>query len=193
MEAVVLEALKDRMLTDDLAQRFVQEFRQEFQRLSADQSRGRKRLEDRLIRARREINNLTQNFLNGVVSPTLAKLLGNREDEIEEIQRQIAGDASPLPTILPHPKLLDVYREKVGALQTALKLSSERTEAVGIIQKLVDRIVVSADGDDVVLEIEASGAKLVDFAMAKKNPRRSGDRSVSVVAGVGFEPTTFRL
>ena len=137
--------------------------------------------------------NLTQNFLNGVVSPTLAKLLENREDEIEELQRQIADDASPLPTILPHPKLLDVYREKVGALQTALKLSSERIEAVGIIQKLVDRIVVSADGDDVLLEIEASGAKLVDFAMAKKNPRRSGDRSVSVVAGVGFEPTTFRL
>ena len=80
----------------------------------------------------------------------------------------------------------------VAALQDARTLLETRDD----IRALVGRIVVSpaADGG-AALWLEGDLAGILSLASGTKTPARLGDARVltSVVAGVGFEPTTFRL
>jgi hypothetical protein len=109
-------------------------------------------------------------------------------------------DAMDEPVRL-HPNLAAIYRRKVAALQNLLEDDSTRTEAVEIIRSLVDQVIFRPAAE-VGLEVELVGdiAKMVHLAQSSnENSPVSGAvhdefvRSVKVVAGVGFEPTTFRL
>jgi hypothetical protein len=57
------------------------------------------------------------------------------------------------------------------------------------------RIVLTPEGDVLRAELHGDLAVLARFAQAKEGRAESGDSALrlSVVAGVGFEPTTFRL
>jgi site-specific DNA recombinase len=98
-----------------------------------------------------------------------------------------------------HPNLPAVYRSKVEKLAEALNAPSTAAEAGEIMRDLIDRIVLtSVEG---VLQAELFGDLAAIMAMAEA-PARANKRPgppaeepglLSVVAGVGFEPTTFRL
>lgn len=72
-----------------------------------------------------------------------------------------------------------------------------RTEAAHALQELIETVtIMTADvGAGVSAEIASSTSKLAAFAANENNPlsRGSGGCATVVVAGVGFEPTTFRL
>ncbi len=105
-----------------------------------------------------------------------------RQDEVAE--RLAAGQAD-LPDI--HPNIAIVYRRKVERLAEALADPRDRDEAADAIRGLIVRIVLTPGDLGIVLEWAGSGSgkRVTD------TPR--GEVSVSVVAGIGFEPTTFRL
>jgi site-specific DNA recombinase len=102
------------------------------------------------------------------------------------------------PPIRLHPNLAQVYRRKVEQLQQALNDPEIRDEAIEVLRSLLESVVIApADGG---LEIEIVGeiAHMIEIGMEdgkRKGPvlNESTGRSVKVVAGVGFEPTTFRL
>ena len=92
-------------------------------------------------------------------------------------------------------------RRKVAALQNLLENDATRTAAVEIIRSLVDQVIFRPTAE-AGLEVELVGdiARMVHLAQnSNENSPVSGAvhdefaRSVKVVAGVGFEPTTFRL
>jgi site-specific DNA recombinase len=100
-----------------------------------------------------------------------------------------------------HPNLAALYRRKVATLHDLLESDATRTEAVEIIRSLVDQVTFRLTADD-ALEIELVGdlARMVHLAQnSSENSPIAGAVheefacSVKVVAGVGFEPTTFRL
>ena len=105
--------------------------------------------------------------------------------------------ASRIPDI--HPNVAGIYRRKVARLADALDNPGERDEAASAIRGLIDRIVLTPGarrgemgaalhGDlGAILEWTGNGHE-----KTKTDIPMSG-MSVSVVAGVGFEPTTFRL
>src|SRR5262249_14569685 len=116
-----------------------------------------------------------------------------------EVAKEL-GSLSEEPVRL-HPNLADLYRQKVIALQDLLESDDTRTEAVGMIRSLVEGVIFRPT-PEAGLEIELVGdiAGMVHLAQnANGNSPVSGAvhdefmRSVKVVAGVGFEPTTFRL
>ena len=70
-----------------------------------------------------------------------------------------------------------------------------RLAAIGVIQALITRIAIYGEGDMAEAEVELDPAHIVGLA-ATKAPAHdlNGLRnSMAMVAGVGFEPTTFRL
>ena len=99
-----------------------------------------------------------------------------------------------------HPNLAAIYQRKVAALQDLVQNDATRTEAMEIIRSLVDQVALRPIAET-ELEIELVGdiANIVHLAHFNENSPVSGAvhdefaRSVKVVAGVGFEPTTFRL
>ena len=98
-----------------------------------------------------------------------------------------------------HTKLPELYRSKVGRLAEALNAPDTVAEAAEIMRGLIDRIILTPQGDALRAELHGDLAVLARFAQGKEGRAEStgdsGDSALrlSVVAGVGFEPTTFRL
>ena len=98
----------------------------------------------------------------------------------------------------PGLPVAEIYRRKVADLHAALADGETHSEAVAILRDLIDKVVVTAtDGG---FEVELVGEIIHMLALAQQKAALDGaafgdlyESSVSLVAGVGFEPTTFRL
>ena len=90
------------------------------------------------------------------------------------------------------------YHSKVSNLADALNKPSVRCEAAEALRVLIDQVVLtpSAEGYDIDLHGDLAG--ILALASAQNAKTAVADvagavSQVSLVAGVGFEPTTFRL
>ena len=97
-----------------------------------------------------------------------------------------------------HPCLSDLYREKIENLSAALKEPGVKLEATQILRSLVTEIRMLPDPTapgrhGIELVGELAGILALSDADMTKPPRLARAGSDSMVAGVGFEPTTFRL
>jgi site-specific DNA recombinase len=99
-----------------------------------------------------------------------------------------------------HPNLPALYQKKVQQLAAALNEPGTASEAAEIIRGLIDRIVLTAS--DGILQARLYGDLAAIMACAEGNqlwpasnvPGSTGPGTLlSVVAGAGFEPATFRL
>ena len=88
------------------------------------------------------------------------------------------------------PKL---YRRKVGQLVLLLEDHDLRFEAMEAIRSLIDHIEVHPGNKrgDCSLVLVGALAGILAFATNKNTTHEGG--TFLLVAGVGFEPTTFRL
>ncbi len=99
--------------------------------------------------------------------------------------------AVELPADLPA-----LYRSHVADLVGTLTDEAVAGPAADELHTLVDTVVVSWDEDVNLhaLEIRGKLLELLSFGESKKAASLAGAAcSVKLVAGVGFEPTTFRL
>ena len=102
LEAATLAVLHHHLLTEDHAQLFADEFRREVARVTRAKTRDVDEASARLKDVEHEIENLAANMLTGVASPTLLRMLSEREAEKARLERV----AAPMAAILPHPSLL---------------------------------------------------------------------------------------
>ena len=91
-----------------------------------------------------------------------------------------------------HPNLAELYRQKVTNLAEALNDEHTRLEAAECIRELIEEIrLVPENGK---LRVELYGELAALLRLANGHPRSKGTGvQITLVAGVGFEPTTFRL
>ena len=101
-----------------------------------------------------------------------------------------------------HPNLALVYKRKVESLVSALNSDAAREEAAEILRGLIQSIVLhpdngSSDGHRIELSGELGAILQLGRMPEAKNTKahhNGGPASqLTLVAGVGFEPTTFRL
>jgi hypothetical protein len=94
--------------------------------------------------------------------------------------------------ILPHPALLKLYHREDGGPGGVAQRRQDSHQAAETMAWLINSFTIHP-GPKSEAEVVAELGKLVRFAI-NDNGKRDGQGSfVSVVAGVGFEPTTFRL
>jgi hypothetical protein len=95
-----------------------------------------------------------------------------------------------------HPNFQELYRRKVVRLQQILDDEATRPQAVEVIRSLIERIEVHPGQKRGQCEVIIVGALAQILAYARQKttaaPLRDGGTFL-MVAGVGFEPTTFRL
>ncbi len=197
LEAATLSILQHSLLTEEHTRLFAAEFGREVERITTTASQQDRATADRLGVVTHEIENLAANMLAGVLSPTLAKLLSEREAEKVCLEARLAQQAVSAPSvkILPHPALLRLFKEKVGKLCDTLNDQTVRGEAAEILSTLIESVTIYPEGEHgPEAEVVAKVADLLAFA-ANDNAARGGgvSSSVAVVAGTGFEPVTFRL
>ena len=185
------------MMAPELISAFVEEFNTELRRLAgsaaAENTAARRALAD----VERKIAGIMRAIEDGAYNPSLKERLTALEREKEAASARLAS-AQPKPIVHLHPALPDLYKRKVADLSAALNEHGAGTEVVAIIRSLIDRVMLTPmDG---VLNAELFGdlATLVRFAEASEPPQHNAGSAgepalLSVVAGIGFEPMTFRL
>ena len=101
-------------------------------------------------------------------------------------------EAAPPPVPRLHPNIAEVYRQKIASLGEALNDENTRTEAAECFRGLIEEIRLVPEKGRLKIELFGELAALINLANGRA---RSGGTGVQVtmVAGVGFEPTTFRL
>ena len=124
--------------------------------------------------------------------------------EAEVLTMKSELDSAPSPAPILHPNLAELYRRQVENLHEALNAPDSRTEAAEILRGIIERINVTPLGRS-SFEIDLTGdiVNMIEFAESGLQTKKAAPKeatvpdayrsSVKVVAGVGFEPTTFRL
>jgi site-specific DNA recombinase len=199
IEARVLSGLKDQLLAPDLLNIFISEFHAEINRLQANQQRDLGARRGRLDAVGRKIAGIVSAIEAGNYNRSLTDRLSALEEEQKQLEEEI-GHSPSNHTIRMHPGLASIYSDKVAKLETSLNDSEIRTEAVEILRSLIDRVELHPRQKAKGLDAHLHGdlAQILNFCeneTTKKRLPSSKEQGslLSVVAGVGFEPTTFRL
>ena len=200
IERWIVEALRHQLMAPEQVREFIRTFNDEVNRTRRDCGHRRDGLQREQKSLERRIDTLLEAFVSGALKgASVQTKLEALEGRQAEVAKELAN-LSEEPVRL-HPNLAALYRQKVAALQDLMDSDATRTEAVEIIRSLVEQVIFRPTAE-AGLEIELVGdiAGMVHLAQnSNENSPVSGAvhdqfaRSVKVVAGVGFEPTTFRL
>ena len=102
-----------------------------------------------------------------------------------------------MPTL--HPNLAELYRKKLAQFRKTLETSRLRQETLDSLRGLIEKVRLYPTKDGFRVELTGDIANIVEAANDKGNSDKQSTMdedtvcSLKVVAGVGFEPTTFRL
>ena len=196
LEVRVLDGLKDRLLAPDVAAEAMRAYTEEMNRLNRERRLSVDTDRRALADVERKIKDVVTVIENGGYKPALLDRLDELELQRGNLRERLARAAAVPPDV--HPNVSEIFRAKVARLTETLNDPADRAEAAHAIRNLITRVVLTpADGPG---EIKATlegelGTILEWIARQTTNTGRTKARgvSVSVVAGVGFEPTTFRL
>ncbi|MFB6261335.1 MAG: recombinase zinc beta ribbon domain-containing protein [Thiohalorhabdaceae bacterium] len=197
LEGLILEALRQRLMEPDLVEEFIAAFHAEVNRQRGQAAAEHQRKQRELTQVQKRIDGLVEAIADGLRSEGPQQKLDELEQRAASLKHEIAEAEQPAPRL--HPNLSSLYRERVAQLHDALQDPDEGQHALEVLRGLIERVEISPDASGEGLEIELVGAiaQMVETALqgqhekAALSGRAAG--SVKVVAGVGFEPTTFRL
>jgi site-specific DNA recombinase len=129
-----------------------------------------------------------------------------RMRELEAREDVLKGLLAEEPTDIPdiHPNVSGIYRKKVERLTEVLNTPEDRNEAAEAIRALVEKITLRPGPNRGEIDATLHGelgtilgwiaAQAVGKTRKRETPAAFATGvSVSVVAGTGFEPVTFRL
>ncbi len=126
------------------------------------------------------------------------------QKELERRQKELEVHLSAVPADVPdiHPRVADIYRRRVERLAESLANPDDRDKAAEAIRGLIKRIVISPGKKRGEMDITLCGdlGNIIQWVANNTGERTKGVTvtpqggvTVSVVAGAGFEPTTFGL
>ena len=209
IEARVLSGLRERMLTPELVQAAVSGFEKELANHARLAGTERLQITRELEQIDRGLKRVMQAIEEGEWSETLKTRLKELEGKKASLTVRLKNLDAPAPARL-HPNAAAIYRTKVADLQTALGGTDiHGIEAAAVLRQLIEKVVLTPDArapDG--LQVDLFGDLATIFAMASSVPalRRAANQGLggdtrtsvlgsqlSVVAGTGFEPVTFRL
>ena len=116
------------------------------------------------------------------------------ESRKTDLKNKLTVVPAPQPRL--HPRLADVYRNKVANLVEALNAPDTVGDAAEAIRGLIEAVRLVPEEGERRIEIYGELAALISLGQEHKRKHPGGDTSgvqVTLVAGAGFEPATFRL
>ena len=198
LEETVLSGLRDRLMTEEHLDLFCKEYTKEY---NANRTAARAVHDQqiaRLSRISQDLERLVDALIDGVPADRVKTRMQALEAEKAELEAMTSAEPLEALTVL-HPAMSELYKNSVMNLSHALTRQDTQAEAMDLLRGLIDRIVIhppNADAGDVLIDIEGDLAGILSVAdKSKKAAGLSPDdlMQIKLVAGVGFEPTTFRL
>ena len=192
LEEAILTSLRQNLMEPDLVREFIDEYHRELNRARAAADADVIAKRNELSRVERGITRVIEAIKDGVPAAAIKEELITLEERKEALKAELAAAPQPVPRL--HPKIAKMYREQVASLHDALNSEDTRTAAASVLRSLIQEIRLHPN-EAGSLDIELVGDLAQILSLANKNPRRAGPTGVQVtlVAGAGFEPATFRL
>ena len=199
LEHRVLTSLRTRLMAPELVSVFIEEYTREVDRQARDHAAANAGLERDAAAVDRKIAGILSAIEDGLYSPSMKQRLADLESKKREIEGRIAEPSPATPRI--HPNVHKVYERKVADLVATLNGGNVRAEAADILRGLIDKIVLSpmTGARGCSITVHGDLATILAFCETGGAQKEKGSNAIasepkiSVVAGVGFEPTTFRL
>ena len=203
------------MLAPELVAEFVAEFAAECARLNRDRASEETELHKERGAVERSLNGIMGAIEGGAWNDILRVRLTELETRRTQIDAELAAAVVPAPVTL-HPNAAGLYAVRVGELEAALNNPDLIVEATRTIRLLVRQIVLTPDDASANgLAVDLHGDLALILSLASGGTARKGAPSTSLakneklptalanagamgsqltgVAGIGFEPMTFRL
>ena len=205
LERRVLNGLKDGLLTPELIKGFVERFTAEIAASTKTADADKLRVERDL----RDVGKRVAGVLQAVESGTWSKALSTRLAELEARQTSLQSELETLskprlPLALP-PDAASIYRGLVSDLAASLDVPELRGPASEQLRSLISVVMLTPDArkpNDLRVELSGDVAEVLGLATRRAGVGRGrmSDQvyadlvgQLTVVAGTGFEPVTFRL
>jgi hypothetical protein len=197
LEQRVLNGLRDILLGNErLIDEFTAEFKRELTRLQKEEHGAKRRLLKELQDVERGIKRCLDFITGGDGDPgSVRDHLRHLEARKREIDADLKSQQDGADVAI-HPNLPELYRKKVAKLQQALQHEATRPQVVETIRSLIDRIEILPGRARGHCEVTIVGAlaHILAFAQQKTTAASTkGGGTSLMVAGVGLEPTIFRL
>jgi site-specific DNA recombinase len=187
VEDRLLKAIREDLASDEYFKWFHSEMRRIRRERSETLGRDRAAREAHLTKLRAEVANLVDAIATGSLrsSPALAARLSATEVKLASLESQaIADDAEMAKVAELLPRVSDRYKTLLANLGTALRRNV--VAARDALRALI--------GDSVVVRPAADRKHLVaEISVVEMAQRLGNSGNIIMVAGVGFEPTTFGL
>jgi hypothetical protein len=120
IEARVLVGLKERLLAPDLVAEFIAAVQDEVERARTSRKAARSQHDKKLAAVERRIAGILTAIEDGLYDPGMKERLATLRAEKAELEANAAEPAEADLQVLMHPRLPDLYRRKVEALERVL-------------------------------------------------------------------------
>lgn len=197
LEDTVLNGLRHHLMDPELAAVFAEEYTRHMNKLRMGRNAAIKSHKEELDRNNKELDKLIDAICNGVPAARVKDRMWELENRNEELKGLL--ETTVEEPVYIHPNMGKRYREQIEKLVAVLNEDDKRAEAAEIIRGLVDKIVLSPDTTakkGLKIDLHGALAGILSLGKACKNSKdisSSELQQVVLVAGAGFEPTTFGL
>ncbi|MCC1493558.1 recombinase family protein [Cognatishimia sp. F0-27] len=199
LEASILNGLRKHLMSPELFNEFCSEFTREVNRLRIERGADLAGWRSELEKVDRELDKMVDAILQGFPPAKLkdkAEKLEARKSQLIELL-----DNADEPPPLLHPNMAQMYQDRIAKLCENLQSEEDRGAAVDVLRSLVDEINLVPENGELSIVLRGDLGAILRFAAGKQNPDFLSEAEAldnllsqkSLVAGVGFEPTTFRL
>ena len=198
IESRVLFGLKERLLAPELVGAFIESFQAEVTERRKQRQSEYHNLVMKLAGVERKISSIQKAVEDGMYNPSMKTRLTELEAEKESLALATTPITEPSLDVLAHPKLAELYKVMVAELERNLDSGPDQREAMELIRSMIDSVVLTPRANEPGLDVVLFGALAAiltacnDAKMKIPSDRPEGSQ-LSVVAGAGFEPATFRL
>ncbi len=147
IEARVLGALKERMVTPDLVAEFIRTFDEELGKFQRERVNTEQRVRDRLGEVQRKTKRIITAIENGAYVESMNQQLRDLETEEKQLKAELDAAKAPAQPTNLHPNAAELYRAKVADLETSLNAPEIRLEVAEALRGLIEKIVLTPDAD----------------------------------------------
>ena len=193
LEHTILVGLKSRLMEPKLFEEFAREFILEINRQRTEASTSKVQMRSDLADIDRQISRLVDAIIGGAD----AIAINSRLKELEADKKRLLSALKEAPEDRPvlHPNIAALYRARVEMLGAALHDLDHGREAFDMIRSLISEVRLVPAHGELTIELKGELAGILALAGGSGEPLALSDRAlqIKVVAGAGFEPTTFRL
>ena len=210
IESLVLNALQTHLMRDDLVEVFCKEYTRHMNALQAQKNQQETLVRSEHSKLVKERENLVSAIKQGIAIALIKDDLESVSERLGKIETILQNKEISKPLL--HPSMAGRYRKAIGNLTASLNHQEHRSEAHIHLRSLIEKIVLTPNPDQGDLSIDlygdlagiltiASQENPMDKATGIKkrlrqiavNDNHLSEPSVELVAGAGFEPTTFGL